>query len=167
MNDGTPTTRVIPPAAPGDPFWKHLLRERSVARWGNFNWFSARTLLMSLNDQVAKMIESGQPGSIVDRRRMRWVAEQRDRGVRREVPIRLHDTTGMLFLGDPGEMDASQYVLVRDLGLVANGLRGRGVDTALLMSDVVYPAGDINQWADAVYLPYFGLPERRLGRRRE
>ena len=159
MNDGTPPTRVIPPAAPGDPFWKHLLRERSVARWGNFNWFSARTLLMSLNDQVAKMIESGQPGSIVDRRRMRWVAEQRDRGVRYEVPIRLHDTTGMLFLGDPGEMDASQYVLVRDLGLVANGLRGRGVDTALLMSDVVYPAGDINQWADAVYLPYFGLPE--------
>jgi hypothetical protein len=158
MNDGTPRTRVIPPAAPGDPFWKHLLRERSVARWGNFNWFSARTLLMSLNDQVAKMIESGQPGSIVDRRRMRWVAEQRDRGVRREVPIRLPDTTGMLFLGDPGEMDASQYVLVRDLGLVANGLRGRGVDTALLMSDVVYPAGDINQWADAVYLPYFGLP---------
>ncbi len=86
MNDGTPPTRVIPPAAPGDPFWKHLLRERSVARWGNFNWFSARTLLMSLNDQVAKMIESGQPGSIVDRRRMRWVAEQRDRGVRYEVP---------------------------------------------------------------------------------
>ena len=26
------------------------------------------------------------------------------------------------------------------------------------MSDVVYPAGDVNQWADAVYLPYFGLP---------
>ena len=89
---------------------------------------------------------------------MRWVAEQRDRGVRSEVPIRLHDTTGMLFLGDPGEMDASQYVLVRDLGLVANSLLGMGVDTALLMSDVVYPAGDVNQWADAVYLPYYGLP---------
>ena len=113
---------------------------------------------MSLNDQVAKEIESGQPGSIVDRRRMRWVAEQRDRGVRCEIPVRLPDSTGMLFLGDPGEMDASQYVLVRDLGLVANGLRGKGVDTALLMSDVVYPAGDVNQWADAVYLPYFGLP---------
>ena len=159
MTEGTPPTRVIPPAAPGDPFWRHLLRERSVARWGNFNWFSAKTLLMSLNDKVAKEIESGQPGSIVDRRRMRWVAEQRDRGVRCEVPIRLHDTTGMLFLGDPGEMDASQYVLVRDLGLVANSLRETGVDTALLMSDVVYPAGDINQWADAVYLPYLGLPQ--------
>ena len=160
MNDGTPpTTRVIPPAAVGDPFWKHLLRERSVARWGNFNWFSAKTLLMSLNDQVAKKIESGQSGSIVDRRRMRWVAEQRDRAVRCEVPIRLRKTSGMLFLGDPGEMDASQYVLVRDLGLVASSLRAKGVDTALLMSDVVYPAGDINQWADAVYLPYYGLPE--------
>ena len=158
MDDGTPPVRVLPPKAPGDPFWRHLLRQRSVARWGNFNWFSARTLLMSLNDQVAKEIEAGQPGSIVDRRRMRWVAEQRDRGVRCEIPVRLPDSTGMLFLGDPGEMDASQYVLVRDLGLVANGLRGRGIDTALLMSDVVYPAGDVNQWADAVYLPYFGLP---------
>ena len=158
MDDGTPPVRVLPPTPPGDPFWRHLLRQRSVARWGNFNWFSARTLLMSLNDQVAKEIESGQPGSIVDRRRMRWVAGQRDRGVRCEIPVRLPDSTGMLFLGDPGEMDASQYVLVRDLGLVANGLRGTGVDTALLMSDVVYPAGDVNQWADAVYLPYFGLP---------
>jgi len=159
MDDGTPTNRVIPPAAEGDPFWRHLLRERSVARWGNFNWFSARTLLMSLNDQVAKEIESGQPGSIVDRRRMRWVAEQRDRGVRCEVPLRLRNTTGMLFLGDPGEMDASQYVLVRDLGLVSASLDAKGIDAALLMSDVVYPAGDINQWADAVYLPYYGLPE--------
>ena len=43
-------------------------------------------------------------------------------------------------------------------GLVANSLKDQGVDTALLMSDVVYPAGDVNQWADAVYLPYFGLP---------
>ena len=146
---------------PLKPFWLHLLRQRSVARWGNFNWFSAKTLLMSINDQVAKAIESGQPGSIVDRRRMRWVAEQRDRGVRCEIPIRLPDTKGMLLLGDPGEMDASQYVLVRDLSLVSAGLRekNRGIDTVLLMSDVVYPAGDINQWADAVYLPYFGLPQ--------
>ncbi len=143
----------------GDPFWQHLLRQRAVARWGNFNWFSAKTLLMSLNDQVAKAIESGQPGSIVDRRRMSWVAKQRDRGVRCEVPIRLPDTKGMLLLGDTGEMDASQYVLVRDLSLVSAALRDvQGIDTALLMSDVVYPAGDINQWADAVYLPYFGLP---------
>jgi hypothetical protein len=142
-----------------DPFWQHLLRQRSVARWGNFSWFSAKTLLMSINDQVAKSIESGQPGSIVDRRRMRWVAEQRDRGARCEVPIRLPDTKGMLLLGDTGEMDASQYVLVRDLSLVSAALRDeKGIDTALLMSDVVYPAGDINQWADAVYLPYFGLP---------
>ena len=42
--------------------------------------------------------------------------------------------------------------------LSPSGLRAKGVDTALLMSDVVYPAGDVNQWADAVYLPYFGLP---------
>src|SRR6188472_3240203 len=124
----------------GDPFWLHLLRQRSVARWGNFSWFSAKTLLMSINDQVAKSIETGQPGSIVDRRRMRWVAQQRDRGVRCEVPIRLPDTKGMLLLGDTGEMDASQYVLVRDLSLVSGALRDvKGIDTALLMSDVVYP----------------------------
>jgi hypothetical protein len=57
----------------------------------------------------------------------------------------------MVALGDPGEMDASQYVLVRDV-------MAAEPDVLLLMSDIVYPAGDVNAWRDAVYLPYLGLP---------
>ena len=143
------------------PFWPHLVANRNEAQWGNFAWFSARTLLQSINDQIAHQVEEpDDPGSIVDRRRMRWVAQQQARGVDADIPLRITDSRGFLALGDPGEMDASQYVLIRDLAAATGQLSDEGVKTALLMSDVVYPAGDINQWVDAVYLPYFGLPEQ-------
>ncbi len=147
---------------PSEPFWPHLLRHRLEASWGNFSWFSPKTLLLSVNDQIAKVIENpDDSGSIVDRRRMRWVATQRLRGHRVETPQRIVDSTGFLALGDPGEMDASQYSLIRPLAARRAEFEAAGVRTALLMSDVVYPAGNVNQWSDAVYLPYLGLPQSR------
>lgn len=146
----------------GGRLWPPLLAQRSEVTWGNFAWFSARSLLRSLNDQVAHKIESDKDGgSIVDRRRMRWMAAQRDRGIDKFQILDLRRSGGLLVIGDPGEMDASQYVLVRDLHRWRERERDRKtgeITAALLMSDIVYPAGDINQWADAVYLPYFGLP---------
>ncbi|GAB2758054.1 hypothetical protein GCM10027020_08040 [Nocardioides salsibiostraticola] len=146
-------------------FWRYLLRARRGVTWGNFAWFSPKTLLLSINDQVAKRIESPDgTGSIVDRRRIRWLATQAAHQVASpDHPLRAPDSTGVLVLGDPGEMDASQYVLVRDLARHQRTLRDSGVDVALLMSDVIYPAGDINAWADAVYLPYLGQPGAAWG----
>lgn len=71
---------------------------------------SPGVLLQSANDQVAKHIDS----TIVNRRRMRWVAAQKARGIRVDRPVRVRGKRVVL-LGDPGEMDASQYVLLRDL----------------------------------------------------
>lgn len=142
------------------PFWRALLSQRRTVRFGNFAWLSIDTLLLASNDQIIKKIEDHRTGaSVVDRRRMRWVAQQRDRGVRAEEPVSLPHCRGLLMLGDPGEMDASQYVLVKDLATKCQELKQRSIDSVLLMSDVVYPAGDVNTWADAVYLPYYGLPK--------
>ena len=128
-------------------FWRDLLTKRVTHTWGNFSWFSLSTVLSSANDTLDKL----DGGRIVDNRRMRWVAAQRAAGRNPYDPVRLPDAKKLLLLGDPGEMDASQYVLVRDLHEIE-------ADALLLMSDVVYPAGDINAWRDAVYLPYLGEP---------
>jgi len=133
--------------APRQRFWQALLEQRAANRWGNFSWLSLYTLLASANDWLAKL----DGGRIIDTRRMRWVAAQRAAGIEPYEPISLPDARCMLLLGDPGEMDPSQYVLLRDLAAVP-------ADALLLMSDIVYPAGDVNAWRDAVYLPYFGLP---------
>ena len=131
-----------------DRFWKALIRNRAVSRWGNFTWLSIYTVLASGNDALAKL----DGGRIIDTRRMLWVAARRVAGVDAYQPVRLPGTTSVTVVGDPGEMDPSQYVLLRDLAAT-------DAQALLLMSDIVYPAGDINAWRDAVYLPYFGLPE--------
>lgn len=128
-------------------FWKSLLFKRREASWGNFTWLSLGVLLQSANDQVAKVIDP----TIVNRRRMRIVASQRAQGINANRPIELDGAKRILLLGDPGEMDASQYVLLREL-------YATNADTLILMSDVIYPAGNTNAWRDGVYLPYYGLP---------
>jgi MFS family permease len=128
-------------------FWKSLLFKRREALWGNFTWLSIGVLLQSANDQVSKVIDP----TIVNRKRMRIVASQRAQGINANQPIELKGAEQILLLGDPGEMDASQYVLLRELYATQ-------ADTLILMSDVVYPAGNVNAWRDAVYLPYYGFP---------
>jgi hypothetical protein len=143
-------------------FWRYLLDNRHEVSWASFEWFSPSSLLSAFNDQVAKAIEEpGESGSIVDQRRMRWMAQQRSRAGAPsvEVPLRIPDSQGVVILGDPGEMDGSQYVWAKTLSMSRDHFAGQRIGTALLMSDIVYPAGDVNQWADAVYLPYFGEPQ--------
>jgi len=131
-----------------DRFWRELLAARATHKWGNFSWLSLSTLIDSANDILAK----ADGGRIIDNRRMRWVAAQKACGIDVDAPVRLPNARRVLLLGDPGEMDGSQYVLVRELAATK-------ADVLVLMSDVVYPAGDINAWRDAVYLPYLGLPK--------
>ena len=131
-------------------FWRSLVKVRAEAQWGTFSWISISTLLQSGNDFFAKTLDN----TVVSRSRMRWVAAQRDRGINPDAPVGLPDVNRILIVGDPGEMDASQYVLLRDLAAVQ-------AKVLLLMSDIVYPAGNVNAWRDAVYLPYFGLPVAR------
>ena len=62
--------------------------------------------------------------------------------------IRRPGVTSFLLLGDPGEQDFSQYVVVPVLASQDDA------DFMLVMSDVIYPSGDVNDYVDGFYIPY-------------
>ncbi len=63
------------------------------------------------------------------------------------------DSFSFLLMGDTGEGDASQYAVVPPL-------LARAAGTAFLFvcSDVLYPLGDVNDYATKFYRPYQGYP---------
>jgi hypothetical protein len=134
-----------------DPYYQSLLDKRIDPKWERFSWLTLRALLSAANDKVA-----GAARALVDDRRQRWVAAQRAAGALDEFPDLVVDLTkqsvrSFLVLGDPGEADDSQYAVVKPL-------LAEGSDTAfmLIASDVIYPAGDVNDYVNGFYIPYAG-----------
>ncbi len=122
-----------------------LLARREQRKWDSFSWVALRPLISSLNDRLNRYA----PTLVTDLRR-EWLTRQ-DCGDRLIV-----DRTGcssFIVLGDPGEQDASQYVVVPALREQA-----AGVDFMVICSDVIYPAGDVNDYVDGFYIPYGELP---------
>lgn len=122
----------------------------------SFRWFHLGTLWQSRNDQLAKRL--GDPSPIQRERWLEdWYGEQR--------PDPRIDRTDLaepsfLLLGDTGEGDTSQYALLSVLGDA-----GRGTDFMVVCSDVIYPAGEVEEYADKFFYPYrdfsgpiYGLP---------
>ena len=58
-----------------------------------------------------------------------------------------------MVLGDPGEGDDSQYQVLRPLRATS-----KDTDFTFIVSDVIYPAGDVADYHDKFYWPYRGLP---------
>lgn len=141
-----------------DARWEELLTQRRRTRWGNFTWISPRPLLASINDQVAKGLDD-----LINSMRPRWVAQVRgDAHVTENFLVEegggSDGRLSFLILGDPGEQDASQYAVVAPL-LKVGGEAGFMV----IASDVIYPAGDINDYVDGFYLPYRDFAGRIYG----
>jgi uncharacterized protein YaaQ len=159
---------------PFKPYWLEPLRDRRKPKWDSFSWLTVRALVESLNDIVGK---AGR--TIVRGRRNRWVAGQRAAGVehafggedegnrgwgsfKRDFVVDWTEAKNARFilLGDPGEADASQYAPIEPLANVHKGdFEGatpgcRPSDFMVIVSDVIYPAGDINEYVNAHYLPY-------------
>jgi hypothetical protein len=128
--------------------WEQLLKRRRRTFWGNFTWISRGPRLASINDRVAKGLDD-----VVNDRRARWVAAARGEDWSDEaLTIASHaekQDLSFLVIGDPGEQDASQYATVAPLLAV-----GADSDFAIVASDVIYPAGDINDYIDGFYLPF-------------
>ena len=59
--------------------------------------------------------------------------------------------TCFIVLGDTGEQDASQFVVCPALSAAVRAHRPGFV---LIMSDVIYPAGDVDDYRDGLYRPY-------------
>jgi hypothetical protein len=136
---------------PRPPFgagWERLLERRKRTRWVNFFWISPAPLLASVNDKIAKGLDD-----LVNDVRPRWLAAQRAAGRLGHRPtVEDHarkERFSFLLLGDPGEQDASQYAVVSPMLAACDD-----TDFMLIDSDVIYPAGDINDYVDGFFLPY-------------
>ncbi|MBA3421362.1 MAG: metallophosphoesterase [Thermoleophilaceae bacterium] len=124
-------------------------RELLPPRAPRFSWLRPSVLLESRNDLIARGL-----GDPTDELRRRWVENQRGK-VGDDLIVNRSELGPFSFLvvGDPGEGDDSQYATVPPLLARADG-------TAFMVvcSDVVYPAGDGNQYVDKFYRPYKDYP---------
>lgn len=117
-------------------------------------WFLPRILWASRNDPLARWVADPTNGE-----RKRWLAAQRARpgkGFDPSLRVSRHtgqDEVSFLMLGDPGEGDDSQYHLVRPLEA-----RAQGVSFVYIVSDVIYPSGDVLDYQDKFLHPYRNLP---------
>jgi hypothetical protein len=118
-----------------------------------FSWLSPRTLWRSRNNVLASI--SGDP---TERARGAWTLQQRElliargeREVARDFTLRRDDLSEFEFIvmGDTGEGDNSQYRVVPSLLSVL-----RDAEFAVIASDVVYPAGDVNEYVEKFFVPY-------------
>jgi hypothetical protein len=149
--------------APGAPptelgSWTELLASRRRPPRKPFRWISLDALLKSYNDILTRF--AGE--RIVYAQRQRWLQRLREAGLDERFDDLVVDRTSLaqprfLVVGDPGEGDASQYC-------VATAIRGAPrTDFMVLCSDVIYPAGDVNDYADKFYLPYAEYPGQVYG----
>jgi hypothetical protein len=113
------------------------------------SWINPLPLWRSRNDTLARLF--GDPTN--DMRRA-WV---------RQLPGREHDFAihdyadraeiSVALLGDTGEGDGSQYAVVPGLLKEAGGS-----DFMFIISDVIYPAGGIDEYENKFYRPYKDYP---------
>jgi hypothetical protein len=156
--DGGGQPRQAAAARPGR--WDEWLGERERPKWDSFSWLTVRALFESVNDFFAKFRPE-----IVDERRARWIAAQRERLLAGDgdfviappAPVRgAANERAFLLVGDTGEQDASQYAVAPYLtgDDVGSCLEQRAPEFLVIVSDVIYPAGDVNEYVNGFYIPY-------------
>ena len=118
------------------------LLSREPTRWGSLSWTSARTLIDGLNQAL-----SFGSDNLVTQLRTRWVAPEGP------AVIRQPGVDTFMIIGDTGEQDASQYVVCPPL---SDAVREHSPGFVMIMSDVIYPAGHVDDYVDGVYRPYRG-----------
>ncbi|WUI02247.1 metallophosphoesterase [Spirillospora sp. NBC_00431] len=118
-----------------------LLPERVT----DFSWRRPKVLWRSRNDVIARWF--GDPSNAI---RRRCVAALRERGTPAAFTVHRADPEfSFVLLGDTGEGDKSQYAVVPPL-LHAAG----DTDFMIIVSDVIYPAGDAAHYPDRFFRPY-------------
>lgn len=117
-----------------------------------FSWLSLAPLWQSRNQVLGDLL-----GDPTNDERRRWMGVQR-RAEKLSADLILREHAGLeevslLMIGDPGEGDASQFALVPPLLAC-----GRDTDFMVVCSDVIYPAGDAEDYEGKFYRPYEHYP---------
>ena len=128
------------------PRWRVLLKARVEKKWDSFSWTTLRALVSSINDTL----NAGAPRLVGDIRAA-WIAE-----VGSPAIIDRTADTSFVVVGDPGEQDASQFVVAPALE-DAFAKKQDGPSFMVICSDVIYPSGDVNDYVDGFYVPYEGV----------
>jgi hypothetical protein len=128
-----------------------LLGEREDRKWDSFSWITLRALISSVNHVI-----SLGAGSLVTDLRTEWrrcySPVEATAGWDADGVVNRREDTSCIVLGDPGEQDASQYVVVPALRQKRDEAQ-----FMVILSDVIYPSGDVNDYVDGFYVPYRGL----------
>jgi len=114
-----------------------------------FSWLNPLPLWRSRNDKLARWF--GDPTNDL---RREWVS--RLGGPQQNFTIGTYaerSAISVIVMGDPGEGDGSQYALVP--GLLREGTDS---DFLFILSDVIYPAGGIDEYENKFYRPYKDYP---------
>ncbi|MFJ2755552.1 metallophosphoesterase [Nocardioides sp. NPDC087217] len=111
--------------------------QNDPTKWDSLSWIAARTLIDSVNDVLGR----GTQGLVEDLR-ARWTKTD-------EPTIDRSEVSRFLVIGDTGEQDASQYVVAPALARAAEQ-----AGFVLVLSDVIYPSGNVNDYVDGFYKPY-------------
>ena len=116
----------------------------------SFSWIDPVPLWQSRNQNLVRLF--GDPTN--DERRL-WMELQRQTGKLPEDLIMSEhadlEEVSFIVVGDTGEGDASQHAVVKPLLAC-----GRDTDFMVVCSDVIYPAGDAEDYDTKFYGPYDG-----------
>lgn len=118
--------------------------QHDPTKWNSLSWITARSLIDSVNDILGR----GTRG-LVENLRAHWTKQ--------DVPLTITapGVSRFLVIGDTGEQDPSQYVVAPALArAAADCVDGGGESFVLVLSDVIYPSGNVNDYVDGFYKPY-------------
>ncbi len=131
--------------AKGD--YEELMNPDRRSRPRPFSWLSPKPLWESRNDRIARMFDDP-----TDARRQAWVERIAPPGSTFTISLGEKENATFLVAGDPGEGDGSQFAVVPPLLSPADD-----AELLWICSDVIYPAGGIDEYEEKFCWPYAKL----------
>ncbi len=145
MNAGPATNENSRDSAAGAG-WECESATEPGGRGGHFSWLNPVPLWQSRNDRLVRLL-----GDPINERRTAWMRQLGREGSDLLVDRR-RERTSFVVMGDTGEGDESQRAVVLGLRRLA-----AEIDFMFICSDVIYPAGGVEEYKAKFFEPYAKL----------